>query len=218
MDTVHDPEAASSSALGSPLARHRHRSLARSPAPVAPDGTGRTRRSDGYSLAADLGSMTKLEPQRFARLALAIPESADPSYARAILQNLADTRPPGKLKNPEKWQAATVEEIEGPWPTTLNGKDDRDFATALCWTIIGRSDEVWSETIHAWLTRTAMSHPHPREDEYTVYSGLRPERCDWSAERAAGWDHRRWADRMGPRGPPAGRPPSPSGSVERSRL
>jgi metal-sulfur cluster biosynthetic enzyme len=58
------------------------------------------------------------------------------------------------------------------------GKDDRDFATALCWTIIGRSDEVWSETIHAWLTRTALSHPHPREGEYTVYSGLRPERSE----------------------------------------
>ena len=146
---------------------------------MAPDQLGE---ATATAFAADLGSMTKLDPPRFARLALTIPESADPSYARAILQNVADTRPPGDLEKFENWQAATVEEIEAVADHFERLKHDREFATALCWTIIGRSDEVWSEQTHAWLTRTAMTHPDPREGEYSVYSGVKPDRSDSPGE------------------------------------
>jgi hypothetical protein len=131
------------------------------------------------TFATDLGSMTKLELRRFARLALAIPKSADPRYARAILQNLRDTRPPSNHQKPEEWQPASVEEIEAVVDHFDRLKDDREFAAALCWAIVGRSAELWSETTYEWLGAIAMSHPHPSEGEYAMLSGGKSDRSDW---------------------------------------
>jgi hypothetical protein len=123
------------------------------------------------TFARDLGSMTRLEPRRFARLALAIPASTDPHYARALLQNLVDTEPPSNDRRPEEWQAATVGEIEAVANHFEQLKDDEEFATALCRAIMRRSTEPWSAGTYEWLARIAMTHPHPREGEYSVYSG-----------------------------------------------
>jgi hypothetical protein len=127
------------------------------------------------AFARDLGSMTKFDPRRFARLALAIPKSADPRYARAILQNLGDTQPPSNHKRPEVWQAATVEEIEAAVDHFGGLKDDEEFAKAFSWAIVGRSTEPWSAGTFEWLARTAISHPHPREGDYSVYTGGKPD-------------------------------------------
>ena len=128
------------------------------------------------TFAADLGVMTKLEPRRFARLALMIPETADPQYARTILQNFRDTQPPSNDKNANEWQPATVEEIEAVADHFSQlKKDDREFATALCWAIMTRNTARWSTRTYEWLARTAMTHPHPREGEYAMYSGGEPD-------------------------------------------
>lgn len=134
------------------------------------------------TLAADLGAMTKLEPQRFARLALMIPETADPSYARAILENLRDTQPSGNDIEAQDWQPATVDEIEAVVDHFDWLKDDREFATALCWAIMGRSPDRWSARTYEWLGRTAMTHPHPGEGEYAIYSGRKPGQSEWPGE------------------------------------
>jgi hypothetical protein len=133
------------------------------------------------TFAADLGSMTKLDPKRFARLALMIPETADPQYASAIVQNIQGTRPSSD-KNADEWQPATVEEIEAMADHFNRVKEDRDFATALCWAIIGRSTERWSTRMCEWLARTAMTHPHPGEGEYAIYRGRTSGQSDWPAE------------------------------------
>ncbi len=134
------------------------------------------------AFARDLGSMTKLNPRRFARLAVAIPKSADPHYARAILQNLADTQRPSDHKRPEEWQAATVEEIEAVVDHFRGLNDDEEFAKAFCWAIVGRSTEPWSVGTYEWLAGTAMRHPHPREGEYSVYASGKPDRSDWPGQ------------------------------------
>jgi hypothetical protein len=134
------------------------------------------------AFATDLGSMTKLDPQRFARFGLLIPANADPAYARAILQNLTETRPPGDHPNPETWHAASVQQIEALADHFEHLKDDVEFAMALCWIIIARSDELWSRRTYAWLATTATSHPHPREHEYAVYSLRTRESSDSRSE------------------------------------
>jgi hypothetical protein len=138
-------------------------------------GPDRIGEATARAFAADLGAMTKLEPRRFARLALMIPETADPQYARAILQNFRDTQAPSNDKNANEWQPATVEEIEAVAGHFNQLKDDGEFATALCWAIMTRNTERWSTKTYEWLARTAMTHPHPREGEYAMYSGGEPD-------------------------------------------
>lgn len=134
------------------------------------------------TFAADLGAMTKLEPKRFARLALMIPETADPSYVRAILENLRDTQPSGNDIEAQDWQPATVDEIEAVVDHFDWLRDDRECATALCWAIMGRSTDRWSARTYEWLARTAMTHPHPGEGEYAIYSGRKPGQSEWPGE------------------------------------
>ncbi len=145
-------------------------------------GPGRVGETTVEAFARDLGSMTKREPGRFARLALAIPTSADPRYAREILQNLSDTQPSGDQKQREEWQAATVEEIEAVVDHFGELSEDREFATALCWAIVRRSTEPWSAQTYEWLVKIARTHPHPREGEYSVYSGGKPNRSNSPGE------------------------------------
>ena len=143
-------------------------------------GPGRVGEATAEAFARDLGSMTKREPRRFARVALAIPASADPRYARAILQNLSDTQPPSDQRG--EWQAATVEEIEAVVDHFDGLAEDPEFATALCWAVVRRSTEPWSARTYEWLAKISRTHPHPREGEYTVYSGSRPGRSDSPGE------------------------------------
>ncbi|MGH9463035.1 MAG: hypothetical protein ACRD1X_17635 [Vicinamibacteria bacterium] len=118
--------------------------------------------------------MTKVEPRRFARLALMIPNTADPAYLRTILQNLRDTEPSGAdEKSQQNWWPATVSEIEAIADRFPGLDADRESATALCWAIMTRSTEGWSAKTHEWLARTAMTHPDPGHGQYTVYSGLK---------------------------------------------
>jgi hypothetical protein len=145
-------------------------------------GPGRVGEATVEAFARDLGSMTKREPRRFAHLALVIPASADPRYARAILQNLSDTQPPSNHRQPEEWQATTVEEIEAVADHFDELKDDGEFATALCWAIVRRSTEPWSARTYEWLARNAVTHAHPREGEYSVYSGGKRDRFDSPGE------------------------------------
>jgi hypothetical protein len=95
-----------------------------------------------------------------------------------FLRNLSDTQPPGDHKQREEWQAATAQEIEAVVDHFDDLAEDREFATALCSNIVRRSTEPWSVRTYEWLVKIAMTHPHPREGEYSVYSGGKPGRSE----------------------------------------
>jgi hypothetical protein len=145
-------------------------------------GPDRVAEATTRAFAADLGAMTKLEPGRFARLALRIPQSADPAYVRAILQNLRDTQPPGNDKDSQGWQPATADHIEAISDRFEGLTDDRESASALCWAIASRSTNRWSPRTYGWLATTAMTHPDPAEDEYSIFSGRKGGQSDWPGE------------------------------------
>jgi hypothetical protein len=145
-------------------------------------GPDQVAQATARAFATDLGAMTKLEPGRFARLALKIPPTADPAYLRAILQNLRDTQSPGNDKDAQEWEAATVAEIEAIGDRFDRLTDDRESTSALCWAIATRSTDCWSPRTYEWLARTAMTHSDPGEGEYSIHTGRKAGQSDWPGE------------------------------------
>ena len=125
------------------------------------------------TFAADLGEMATLLPRRFARLAVRIPKDADPLYATRILSSLAKTEPPDGMDRPADWRPADIKEIEPVIEHFNHLRDDRNFATALCWCIEKRGDADWSDETLRCLVEIATTHPDPRLEEYTVSRGRR---------------------------------------------
>ena len=143
----------------------RWRQRVRSWRQMGPDQIGET---TVESFAADLGEMAALYPQRFARLALHIPQDADPLYAIRILRSIADTQPPNGKDRPTDWQPATVEEIEHLVRHFHALRDHQEFANALCWAVCKRGDGAWTDATLERIVQLATSHPDPPAGDYAV--------------------------------------------------
>jgi hypothetical protein len=61
-----------------------------------------------------VATATRHDPARFARLALRIPIGANPVYLNAILNGLADGKPPQQLGEGEKelWHSPSIDLLE----------------------------------------------------------------------------------------------------------
>jgi hypothetical protein len=140
------------------------------------------------SFSSDLRQMTRLQPQRFARLAQRIPRDTDPRFIVALFSGLKDRMPPVGLKgsnewrpvdifearealhSPAEWNPASGEQIEAAVNRFGHMEHQAGFAKELCSVVRERGDETWSEGMLGRLARIAMTHPDPVTGQHTVVS------------------------------------------------
>ncbi len=121
------------------------------------------------TFSSDLGEMTRRQPERFARLALRIPEDADPAFLNAIVSRLTVSDPPTSLGPEERkqWQPASHEAMEGVLLLPAVRKNP-EYARDFCWVLAHHPQQPWSEEVFRQLTQIACHHPDPAEGYFDV--------------------------------------------------
>ena len=128
------------------------------------------------TFARDLGRMAALQPARFARLALRMPVDCDPRYPVAILQALAERKPPTGTPDVPSGEQATVAQIEAIIRRFAFLEGDREFAMSVCRAIRERHDAEWGDDTLLLLSRLASGHPDPQPGRYAVSRARNPDR------------------------------------------
>jgi hypothetical protein len=147
-----------------------------------PKKNRRPHRMDDFTEAShgefsrDFGAQSKLQPRRFAQLALKIPRDAFPGYMAAALEALQLTDPPktDEARQDAEWAPATGEDIEAVL-RHVGYTDERAQALSFCRLIKARADCRWSEETLQRLIEYATQHPDPRPGEYAVQTWTKSE-------------------------------------------
>jgi len=126
------------------------------------------------TFSADFGEMATLQPQRFARLSLQIPQDADPLYTIRFLRSIAEVEPANVKDRPADWKPASVEEIEAIVQRFHGLRDHQEFAIALCWAVCKRGDGTWSDTTLERIVELATAHPDPPAGDYPAFRWQQP--------------------------------------------
>lgn len=117
--------------------------------------------------ASDIGRMTTLQPERFARLALQMPIDSDPRYVYAILSSLTADNIMASNNEDQIMNYLKIEKTESIIRRFSALKFEREFAMILCRAIEKSYVSTWSDDIIELLTYYAISHPDPPPDENT---------------------------------------------------
>lgn len=173
---------------------------------------GGFRESSVEMFARDLEVMTRREPSRFARLALKIPASADPTFVDHILRGLEQDSPPDDLSDDEKqlWNPATAGELEDVI-RRAHLKIRTEHAATFCQLVQRHAEADWSNDVINHVIAIAESHEHPKPGEYVVQMEnqdssqmLETNSINVTRGVAAGtvemllWKHPDWIDRLAP--------------------
>jgi hypothetical protein len=126
--------------------------------------------------ARDLGRVAALQPVRFAGLALRIPVDCDPRYPAAILQALAERKPPTGTPNVPPEEQATVPQIEAIIQRFAPHEGDREFAMSVCRAIRERYDAAWGDDTLLLLSQLASGHADPQPGRYAISRANSPDR------------------------------------------
>lgn len=110
------------------------------------------------SYARQLGEQARLNPRRFASLALRVPAGSDPEYLSAILSGLHGTEPPGP--DGVDWQPATDEQVTAVIEH-VGYRREGEIGTGLCLLMYRRPESLSTLACRAVLRRYATEHPHP---------------------------------------------------------
>ena len=155
------------------------------------------------AFSSALEKQAKLEPFRFAKLALAFPEDCYKGYVLSVLYSL------GYAENSKEYVPV---DLMSRVIRRFKHIDSTDISIAITWVIQKHSSEDWPSDILDLLAHYAVSHKHPGPDEYTVTSSNDPEHLSpesllscglnsvrGSAVRAIGellWHHREFGIRF----------------------
>ncbi len=125
-----------------------------------------------------LGRIANRFPERFAQLALRLPQNVHPYYLSAIIDALALKEPQGDVAASEKasWCPADFGTIENVLSKYYAGSD-RDSAMSLCRLIHARPEESWSDETIAILINFAMNHTDLELGKLNIH-------CDKSSDAA----------------------------------
>ena len=131
-------------------------------------GDDRVAESSIPQFARRLEHVAKRFPERFALLALEFPPNVHSRYKTAILDAMKAT---DSSNVPEEergeWAPAPVDLLEEVL-AKFSDEDSRDFASAFCWLISNRAEDVWSDAALERLMRFATDHPDPKPDALAV--------------------------------------------------
>ncbi len=150
--------------------------IRRSPAPWRRRGSGFIE-ATVETLSADLRAITGREPERFARIALRIPENTPSEFLSAILSGLGYSRnPPQDLSDEQKkqWRSPSHEALEDvlslPAVRKLVDSHDVSDGSAFCAVLRNHSEYPWSSEVLGMLVKIAQNHADPRPGEYSASS------------------------------------------------
>jgi hypothetical protein len=141
-------------------------------------GQGYIEESSVSSYASAVRDMASLHPERFARLGLRLPTTADRHFVGAILGGLGSSgtrRPPGPEEE-NQWEPASRETIEAF--LALPAVRGDDFAMGFCNVVQAQSDYPWTDEVLLHIVEIARQHPDPRPG----YFGVSTEGSDGNAE------------------------------------
>ena len=125
--------------------------------------------ADHEHFADDIMEMTKMQPQRFANLALKIPETVNSKYIKKILWGLMVSGP-----KPDEQKNASEGKI-GPPATPLQIEklllhvgyvEDKELATRFCDLMKKWAEISWSPEVLELLVRYACEHSDPEKDVF----------------------------------------------------
>lgn len=111
--------------------------------------------------AQEFGIAARLEPERFALLALRIPPSAPSAYFVALLNALGDKSPASEEGATANWRPAPAERIEEILRHIQGSLKERYIAWAVCQLVRARTAESWSDWVLGLLRSYAESQPTP---------------------------------------------------------
>lgn len=116
--------------------------------------------------ARTFGMVGENDPTRFINLAINLPNNIDNSYIYQIFKLIGLK----ESTNMEKfeWRPCPVEIAEKVISKYQDALYDVDCAKSLCISIKNRSNENWSIKTLEKISKLAVLHPHPRENEIVV--------------------------------------------------
>ena len=134
-------------------------------------GPDRIGESSPGAYSSDLGTATSRLPERFARLALRLPDNTNPVYLDSLLRGLSHAKSPDNLpvELKESWHAAPlclmekVIRIRAVWEGICR---DRGMASAFAGMLLTHQRLNWHEDTLALLGEIAMNHPDPAPEKW----------------------------------------------------
>lgn len=140
----------------------RKRNLPRESDPRPGDGRGWVE-SSVAQFAADVRSMARRQPERFARLALELPADVCEEFASAILDGLSQEAPPDGLAAAESaaWRRADAD-LACRVATHLSSSGTESVFRSLCRVVESIPAAMWSESVVDRIAHAAMHHIDPR--------------------------------------------------------
>jgi hypothetical protein len=130
--------------------------------------------------ARDFGVMCRVEPSRFADLAITLPENVGDAYLDQILMAFSASKAPDNSKSPMLWEPASSREIEAVLERFFPRLSKREFAMRVCWILHERPDDAWSPSTLSFLANVAIHHSHPAADEVSVFTDAKQSEASLS--------------------------------------
>lgn len=134
-------------------------------------GPDRIGESSPGAYSSDFETATSRLPERFARLALQLPDDTNPSYFRSVLRGLGHAKPPDNLPVALKgtWRAAPLslmEELIRLPAVWIEICRDREMASAFAHLLLTHRELGWHDDTLALLAEIAANHPDPAPDDW----------------------------------------------------
>lgn len=128
--------------------------------------------------AQDLSTASLCDPNRFARLALLIPDNASSKYLSAILHAMDRDRAPSEVPEDRRsiWVPASAASIQALLERPMNLKN-QELAMAFCRVISNRDDIAMTDTIIERLCYCCQ-HEDPLDNELHVRCDVAASECN----------------------------------------
>ncbi|MDU4861722.1 MAG: hypothetical protein E6356_11005 [Terrisporobacter othiniensis] len=118
--------------------------------------------------ASTFKNIAKNNPERFGNLALKLPDNIEPSYVSSIISLIGENEI--NDLNEEKRVPISIEKSELIINKYEGYLENKEFAKALCHAIENRSKENWSISTLNIISKLAIEHPNPDENEIVVWN------------------------------------------------
>ncbi|MBO3445857.1 hypothetical protein [Clostridium sp. CCUG 7971] len=120
--------------------------------------------------ASTFGKVAEKNPTRFAKLALSLPDNTDILYINQVFKLIGLNECPNIDVKESNWEPITIETSELIINKFEYALSDSYCAKTLCTSIKNRSKENWSISILEKISKLAIEHPHPGENEIIVWN------------------------------------------------
>ncbi|MFD1068276.1 hypothetical protein [Oceanobacillus locisalsi] len=130
--------------------------------------------SSPEQFARDFERIGKKEPNRFAKLALELPEDIEYNYITAIFNIIGVKEPAKDIVENKAWYPVSLDLAQKLY-TKWSNIYDISVVMSLCRGIRERSGELWNKDILNLITNIAKNHPNPEPGKLNIMSSKESE-------------------------------------------